>query len=107
DACRPCRAPQDRRAGLPADRARSAHEAVGVAAHTHQGLGRTPPPPVQGAVRTTFRSQRESLLAFLAVLVAATITATTAAASAPRGPAAGPFDGRWHTTLTRAQLVRA
>jgi hypothetical protein len=56
---------------------------------------------------TTFRSQRQPLLAFLAVLVAATITATTAAASTPRGPAAGPFDGRWHTTLTRAQLIRA
>jgi hypothetical protein len=56
---------------------------------------------------TTFRSQRQLLLAFLAVLVAATITAATAAASAPHGPFAGPFDGRWHTTLTRAQLIRA
>jgi hypothetical protein len=69
---------------------------------------------MQWAVMTTVPSHRRCLLGLFAVLVATTLPTAAAVASVPAttiGPrgslAAGPFDGRWHTTLSRAQLIRA
>lgn len=63
---------------------------------------------------TTFRSRHLRVLGLVAILVTTALLAAAAAASvpastnSPRGmPTAGPFDGQWHASLSRAQLIRA
>src|SRR5262249_29113238 len=97
DARGPRCSSQGRRAGVPEPRARSGDEGVACGEHAEASgrldrHGRSAVPVIARGI---------TVVLLLGALLAAG-TATTGAAGE-----AGPFDGRWTATVTRAQLRRA